>query len=214
MSVFMLCERTLGFLAGKRLTLTENQLSMLEALDYGGLTEDKAQQEAVACARHFGFVRDSLLFTYPWVFARKSAALAEMSEALPGWRHTYALPADCLRLIEVVSSGHARLDYEVSGTSVSCDHAGVSAGYTAKSPDTAQWPALFSDVFCARLAAETAPSIMGEGAASVFQAMSQYAQASIGEAYRLKVIDEGPQVRAHVYQWDGYFNDLSERERI
>ena len=76
MSVFMLCERAVGLIKGKRLILGSGERSMLDALNYEGLTGANAQQEAVACARHFASVRDGLFGTYPWIFARRSVALS------------------------------------------------------------------------------------------------------------------------------------------
>ena len=87
MPVFMICERALGLIRGKRLELTGAEKNRLEALDYEGLLGASVQEEAVSCVRHFAGVRDRLLSLYPWVFARKTAAPAQLAGTPPpGWQ--------------------------------------------------------------------------------------------------------------------------------
>jgi hypothetical protein len=189
MSVFMLCERTLGLLRGNRLDLSSSARAMLESLNYEGLTASQAQEEAVTCARHFAGVRDSLFHTYPWVFARRTADLSSAT-AFRGWRYAYNLPADCLKLHQIVQNHKATPRYEQIGNIVGCDRKNVSVRYTAPVSDTAQWVPLFQDAFCARLAGEIRISVLGESEGLGGQ-LFQLFQFAISEGYRTGIIDSG-----------------------
>ena len=219
MSVFRLCERAIGLIRGKRLELSGSEAAMLEALNYEGLIAVHAQDEAVTCARHFAYVRDKLLQLYPWVFARKTAALAQLSAALPGWRFAYALPADCLKLLALVEAckensqlhqyhrhhrhkGLILTHWEQIGRTVCCNHRQVHARYTAQVTDTNQWDAAFTDVFCSSLAAEGIASVTGE--VNAIQLMEQRAQLGIQEAYRIGAIVEPGGLPAQQAEWMDY----------
>jgi hypothetical protein len=207
MTVFMLCERAVSLAAGNRIELGEGQMAMLEALDYAGLAGSGAQGEAVSCARHFAFARDGVMGAHPWIFARKSAALAELGEAMPGWKRSYAVPHDCLRLLGLISRGKAVPLFELDGSVVSCGYPDAIARYTARVADTALWPPLFADAFCARLASEIASSVAGQPAAG--RAFLEQANLSVQEAWRAGEIDPGVRPEMHEYAWDGYSSDLS-----
>jgi hypothetical protein len=172
---------------------------------YAALAAAGAQQEAVACALSFESARDSLLEMYPWVFAAKEAALAELSAPTGGWGHSYALPADCLRVLELTQSGRSRRVFEITGGTVSCPRGNVSARYTRRARDVASWPPCFQDAFCARLASEIAVAVTGN--VVMAQRAGAIAEVAIREGYRLRIIDETPARGSDLYRWDRYFND-------
>jgi len=180
----MLCERAIGLVRGKRLILSASEKSLLEALNYEGLAEAHAQDEAVTCARHFASVRDRLLQLWPWVFARKSASLtAAAAEA--GWTYAFTLPNDCLSVLAALSGGEP-VEWETAAGKLLCNHSPVTIRYTAKITDTAAWVPAFEDAFCAALASEIAPAVTGEP--QVIQMMEQRAQLSIQRAWQMGVI--------------------------
>ena len=204
-SVFRICERAVGLTRGRRLELDPGEKALLEVLDYDGLIAVNAQGEAATCVRHFEFVRDSLLEAYPWVFARRSAPLAELTTTLPGWRHTFALPSDCARLLGLVYGGCELPLWEIVGPSVGAHRAPVDARYTAKISAVTSWAPLFIDAFIARLATEIATAI--QGMSNAVQGYEQQAQTAISEAYRLGVIDGGGHLPLWEYGWDAYSHD-------
>jgi hypothetical protein len=211
MSVYLLCERALGFVDGTALNeLDSAQRTLLEALNYEGLQGKHAQKEALACVRHFAGIRDSLLETYPWVFARKTAELAALAEPIKGWPFSYALPADCVRLLQLLWRMRTIALWEVTGSpvkAVGCEYKPVTARYTAKITDTEQWPALFAEALCLKLAASVAAAVNKE-----FSGISMLLQQQAGviaEAYRVGILDEGGQIEEDLYRWDRYSNDLS-----
>ncbi|GHV34469.1 hypothetical protein FACS1894187_05080 [Synergistales bacterium] len=186
MSVFLLCERALSLIRAKRLdpALT----AMVEALNYQGLINANAQEEAVTCVRHFAPVRDSLFALYPWVFARRSAALSA-GGAVAGWRYAYALPNDCVKVHTVIQGRGTAPEYERLGSTIATDASGVTVRYTAVITDANAWAAEFRDCFAARLAHEIAFAAIGQveaasGALQLFQFL-------LSEAYRTGAIDGG-----------------------
>lgn len=200
----MLCERAIGLVRGNRLTLSGSERSMLEALNYEGLAAARAQDEAVTCARHFAFVRDRLLRLHPWTFARKTAALARLVAPLPGWGAAYSLPADCLRLLALVSGEGQKtlVHYETLGRTVLCNHSPVHARYTARVTDTNQWDPAFADAFCASLAGEAVAAITGE--VNAIQMMEQRAQLAIQDAYRTGAISCAGELPLQQSPWLDY----------
>jgi hypothetical protein len=185
----MLCERTLGILNASDLRdLEADHKTLLEALNYEGLVNAYAPREAQACARHFVSVRDGLFMTYPWVFARKIATLTSTT-AVAGWRYAYSLPSDCVKLHQIVLKMGTTPKYEQYGNVVACNNANPSARYSAVVTNTAQWPMLFQDAFCGRLAQEIALSVtqFAELGGQAFE-MFKFA---INEGYRTGAIDPG-----------------------
>jgi hypothetical protein len=192
MSVFMLCERALGLVRGKRLELSAADRNRLEALDYEGLADAGAQEEALSCARHFAGVRDGILETYPWTFARRSEALQAAGGSVPGWRFSYYVPDDCARLLALVRPHGTSVPYDFADQRIACNAHGVIAKFTKKINDTEKWPGLFADAFCARLAHELSMSVYGEqGAPGAPGLLLQSFQFFVSEGYRTGVIDGG-----------------------
>jgi hypothetical protein len=198
-TVFMLCERALAHLRANRLSLSTAETSLLEALNCDGLIAAHAQEEAVSCARHFAEVRDQLLQAYPWVFARKSAKPARLTDPIPGWRFAFGLPGDCLKLLTVLEgppppedgykrhggTGYAALPHwEIVGNALLCNHNPVQIRYTARITDTAQWTQCpdFEAAFCAALAGAMAAAVTGE--MSAFQLMDAKVNAAVARALK------------------------------
>lgn len=190
MSIFRICERAIGMMRGNRLILSSSQMKMLEELDYEGLANDHAQEEAVTCARHFDQVRKSLLQQYPFVCARKSAALAQKTDKLPGWRYTYVMPTDCLRPLQFICNGTeiTKSKYEIAGRDLGTNAPDVILRYTRDLPDTDDWDNSLDTCFCLSLASEVSLAVMGTPNAT--EGLTQRFQFAIQEAYRTNSIDE------------------------
>ena len=151
-----------------------------------GITPDmkmtRYEDEISTCRRSFDGVRDRLLTLYAWVFARKTETPARLSENVPGWRYTYALPADCLKVNAVIAHDR-RSDYglergcmgvsdfsenvelaewEISGHELYTNREAIYIRYTARIEDYAKWAALFTEAFVAMLAIEVAMNVTDE----------------------------------------------------
>lgn len=211
MSVYMVCERAIGLLRGNRLILTVSQKNMLERLDYEGLADSIAQDEAVSCARHFAAVRDRLLMSHPWVCARKEAVLPELDTAVDHWPYSYALPNDCLKVLSVVmDNGNSPVtveQWEQFGNTISCRYHLAYLRYTRRLTNTDEWSPLFESAFCFSLAAEMAAGITGEPA--LYQNMEQGAQLRIQEAVRVGEIKKPLSIATERYGFHK-FSDIQD----
>ena len=57
---------------------------------------------AESCAAFFNIAKNDFLETFPWSFAVKRGTLSELTETPIGYRQAYKLPADCLRVIQML----------------------------------------------------------------------------------------------------------------
>lgn len=107
--------------------------------------------------------RRAALRDHSWNFAMRRAALAAQALAIAPdpWGYSYPLPADCVRLIEVL--GYARTDYQLEGRAVLADAAGpLKIRYIADITESALWDDLFVKAFACRLAHAITDRITGE----------------------------------------------------
>ena len=175
MTVFELCNQAISLIRGKRLILSSEERALLESLNYEGLANVHAQDEAVVCAMNFARVRDRLQQMYPWKFTRKHEVYGALS--------IKSLPADCLTVLCVLKAGEP-VEYEVSGSSVR----GMSDEiiYTARSEDVSKWPPIFCDVFVYSLAIEVCTAVTGKP--EYVQLLEQKAQELIHRAQQIGAI--------------------------
>ena len=175
MTVFELCNQAISLIRGKRLILSTSERTLLESLDYEGLANAHAQDEAVVCAMNFARVRDRLQQAYPWVFCRKHEVYPMLS--------IKSLPSDCLTVLCVLKAGEP-VEYEVSVSSVR----GMSDEiiYTARVEDISKWSAIFCDVFVYSLAIEICTAVTGKP--EYVQLLEQKAQELIHRAHQIGAV--------------------------
>ncbi|MCO7511795.1 hypothetical protein NJH77_21325 [Serratia fonticola] len=65
-------------------------------------------KEAAACSLFYEDCRDAVLADFPWGFAMKRLALAELDITQPDWQFSYRYPTDCMRLEEIYPPDGAR----------------------------------------------------------------------------------------------------------
>ena len=170
-----LCDQAIALLRGKRLILTPAELPELNELDYVGLAELHAQEEAVVCAMHFERVRDRLQEMYPWVFCRKQYQYGEIRGKLPD---------DFLTMLCVMENEQP-IEYEIKDGKLKPNNADKII-YTAQVKDVSQWPPIFCDVFVYALAIEICPAVTGK--AEYVQVLEQKAQELIHRAQQIGAI--------------------------
>ncbi len=182
MSVFLLCEQAIGLIRGKRLILSEEEKSLLEGLNYEGLCACHAQDEAVVCALHFERVRDSLLQSFAWIFARKTETPAQLSETIPGWRYSFALPDDCLKIQSVLADDnrvnfyHEKakdlssppvmvelMEWEEADRKLYANRSPIHVRFTYRVLNIDFWDGAFVDAFVIKLAEAIAPAVGASG---------------------------------------------------
>ena len=64
--------------------------------------------EAGYCKRFYPIARRRLIESFVWPFATKRVVLAEVANASDVWGHAYAIPADCLRPVRILTAGQLR----------------------------------------------------------------------------------------------------------
>jgi hypothetical protein len=116
----------------------------------------EASAEARACKQFYEQTRDALLHDYPWRFAGKTMALAEIANTELGkWRYAYQRPIDCLkprwiRPAYSVDDPCAQTQqqeimnpYEIEGETLFCNLSPAFLRYTFKQADPTKFPPLF-----------------------------------------------------------------------
>ena len=118
----------------------------------------EASAEARACNLFYEQTRDALLQVYPWRFAGKTQAMAEIANDKPGaWGYAYSRPVDCLKVrwVRPVYSlddpspqtlqQEINNPHEVEGGTIYCNIETAFLRYTAQVSDPTKFPPLFVD---------------------------------------------------------------------
>ena len=139
-------------------------------------------------SERFDAVTDLLLRAHAWNFATRYAVLARQGAPEHGYAFAYALPADCLRVLDARPGEDLRAPgarFSVVGTRLYCNCSPCNARYVARVADPALWPADFADAVTTRLAAEIAPlsaQSFGLGASLLQLAQLSFQQAQATDA--------------------------------
>jgi hypothetical protein len=125
---------------------------------------DQDSHSARAVRAVWDAVRRAVIRDHPWNFAiaRTPLAAVEGAECHP-WQAAFALPADNLRLIEIIDPAPCRDRYSVEGGSILADTAGpLWVRYVRDVTETERWDDLFVEAFASRLAFQLADRITGD----------------------------------------------------
>jgi len=137
--------------------ICNNALQGLKAERIMSLTD--GTESADLCNQVWPSVRDSVLRSHSWNCATKLVQLQQDSTA-PAWKWDYAypLPADCLRILEVVGGDEQPVsDWEQLGAEILCnENSPVYMSYVRREEDPTKYDALLCKVLEAALAAELA----------------------------------------------------------
>ncbi len=103
---------------------------------------------------------EQALRSFPWGFATRFAA-AQPTAAVPafGFRYAFAMPEDCLRVVDVRCTEDLRTPrarFVVSGRHIYANVSPCNCRYVARITDPARWPTDFADAVACRIAAEIA----------------------------------------------------------
>lgn len=162
-------------MATSNVQIVNNALVKIGASNIISLTENS--EAARAANLIFEQVRDATLRDHLWNFAAGRAALAEDAVAPAfGYVYSYALPADCLRVLHLERKD---MVFKIEGRKLLTDESPARILYIKQVTDPNQFDAMFTEAFSARLAAELAISISESN--SLFQNMM--------EVYRMKITD-------------------------
>ena len=156
--------------------LFDRAIGLVKGMKTGSpdVLDTRIEDEVSTCYRSYETLRDRLLQLYEWVFARRTEIPAQLSESVPGWKYTYMLPDDCLKVLSVIAddkrvgygqesncrsvseiSGKVEiLDYETAGSELYANHAPVYVRYTARITKESDWAASFKDALVILIAIE------------------------------------------------------------
>lgn len=136
------------------------------------LDTDKSD-EAEACRRFYNIVRDGVLRSSAWPFARRRAQLQLVSQntaSTDEWCFTYKCPADCLKVLKIQSgltfdTRQSRVPYVMesidSGSVIMTNMPDAIIHYIKREEQVDRYPADFSLAFSLLLAYYIAPRVAG-----------------------------------------------------
>lgn len=142
------------------ISLTEIFNNALQGLKADRIMSGSDDTEtADLCEQVWPSVRDAVLRSHPWNCAMKLAQVQQSSTA-PAWKwgYAYPLPADCLRVVEVVGADEEPVEtWETVGGEILCNEAApVYISYVWRETDPTKYDALLCRVFEAAMMAELA----------------------------------------------------------
>lgn len=162
------------------------------------LDPPEGSTQAEHCARFYPMARDALLEMHSWRFATRRTVLAELVNPWPQWRHAYAKPNGCLRVISVIDP-NTEDDLQAVGVraaknftvEINDDLAEVILTnqedavlrYVARTTDTTKFPPLFVMALSWQLASMIAgPILKGDVGAAESKRCTQIAQGWLARA--------------------------------
>lgn len=124
--------------------------------------------EARECNAIYAILRDEVLESFPWAFARSRAELSQDAEA-PAFQYAYSyiLPSDCLMPLSIYEGDTTPVPYVVEGRNLLTDSEAVSLRYIKKVTDPALFPPSFIACLSQRMAVDLAMSIAKSSALSL-----------------------------------------------
>lgn len=138
-------------------------------------------KEARYCSRFYDRMRRATLRSHPWNWAERIQVLSLLSLEAPDYDYVYALPANCMRVIQIVnpsgyvnsSSPSLRTDpapqiafelrtYETAGKCLVTSQADAQVRFVADITDPNAFDDQFIDALAHRMAAEMAVPLAGK----------------------------------------------------
>ncbi|WP_256666414.1 hypothetical protein [Pseudomonas sp. FSL R10-2964] len=122
-------------------SICSNALLMLGAQTINDFADQLNLDRAKLCANLYPTVRDDMLRSHPWNCAIKRAVLAPDAVAPAfGYTHSFELPADFMRVLEVGTNG-SQIDYLVEGRTIQADTTVLELRYVFRNEVENTWDA-------------------------------------------------------------------------
>lgn len=132
----------------------------------------EASVQAIHVNRIYDMARDATLADVSPKWARKQAALAELTQEVTGYSYVYAYPADCLKDIEIYNPAKVNqsdtLEYDIgisdSGNDkvILTQYEAAELIYTIKVTNTGVYDVLFAEALSMKIAAVSAVPLKGD----------------------------------------------------
>jgi len=128
---------------------------------------NEGSKEAQLCKSNYGPLRDSILSTGEFAFARKYKTFSVHSGDSPdwGWKYAFDIPTEFLAVLEAYSPSNVFLatwtrrkevEYEQVGNQIFANDPVIDVVLAERITDTTKFSPLFIQAFAARIAAEIA----------------------------------------------------------
>jgi hypothetical protein len=177
----------------------------------------EGSSQAEHCQRWYPIARNSLLELQEWSFATTRALLAELVNPFPQWQHSYARPADCLKVLAILPADAAsdiaacagytpqafttETDASTGNQIVLTNQANALVRYTRLVTDTSKFSPLFTDALGWYLASYLAgPVLKGETGINVGQAMLKIALGMLSSA-AVSSANQQERQQVQAYPW-------------
>lgn len=122
-------------------SICSNALLMLGAQTINDFADQLNLDRAKLCANLYPTVRDDMLRSHPWNCAIKRAVLAPDAVAPAfGYTHSFELPADFMRVLEVGTNG-SQIDYLIEGRTIQADTTVLELRYVFRNEVENTWDA-------------------------------------------------------------------------
>ena len=137
-------------------------LNQLGATTILSLTEDS--KNARLCNSRYDQVRDALFRTHPWNCLQKRIELAlDTSAPTWGFKYSYTLPGDCLRLLRILEYDS---NHKVEGRSILSNSETMKILYISRVTDPNQYDELLRETLSSALGADIAYAITSNNTTS------------------------------------------------
>ena len=137
-------------------------LNQLGATTILSLTEDS--KNARLCNSRYTQVRDALFRTHPWNCLQKRIELAlDTSAPTWGFKYSYDLPGDCLRLLRILEYDS---NHKVEGRSILSNSETMKILYISRVTDPNQYDELLRETLSSALGADIAYAITSNNTTS------------------------------------------------
>lgn len=154
---------------------------------------DEQSNEALVCNRFYNVALDRVLAEYPWRFATKTVALADVGTPPDRWAYRYRYPSDCIQVLYVDNEETAYeviADTDNDALAICSDAVEAEVTYVARVTQTRLYSPLFVDALAWSLAIDIAaplaanPGIINTLDRAYHTAVSKAAARSMNENYK------------------------------
>lgn len=179
-----------------------------------GETVASLEERSVArlkCSLFYESCRDTVLADFPWPFATRYQALADLGSPPRNWLYRYQYPSDCLRALYLAVEGlrlppeELQPPFEVAwaeaGQVLLTDQAEAELAYVVRIEEAVRFPPMFVDALAWRLASKiampmTVSANIAANAAAMYTAAIQNAWAGALNESKADQMPEPEYIRA------------------
>lgn len=156
-------------------------------------------QRAILCNEQYAKLRDELLLSHPWHFAKTRATPAvDVTAPEYEWDYRFALPADCLRILSLDIEEFNGKWVEESEY-ILCNSDVISMLYIKQVTDTTLFPPTFSEALACKIAADISYALTQN--ATLQKTMYDVAKEKIADARSFDSQATGNVVQARGNTW-------------